>query len=141
MTNVHYGKPLTQYEHMVHCLDQLRQDVHCQADDVSPSPLPPCPSPLTNPPPPNQNLYYVGDINSGHKRQCRDFSKLDAWALDHHACYSFKKPPVAGVLDVEAFANCREGSPYKQAMKEHFGFGDDYVSRFPPNEGPTFQSW
>jgi len=43
LTNVHYGKPLTQYEHMVHCLDQLRQDVHCQADDVSPSPLSPLP--------------------------------------------------------------------------------------------------
>ena len=36
MTSVHNGDPLPvkRYEHVVHCLDQLRQDVHCQADDV-----------------------------------------------------------------------------------------------------------
>ncbi|KAM3073409.1 hypothetical protein ACMFMG_004692 [Clarireedia jacksonii] len=119
LTSVYYGETLEKpvYEHCVHCLDQLRQDTQCSADD---------------------NLWYIGDKSTGQNRQCKDFSKLDEWALERHACYNFERPMKPGPLDVEAFQNCRESSPYLQVMKDHFGYGKDWQGDYPPHEGPTF---
>lgn len=43
-----------------------------------------------------------------------------------------------GPLDVEAFTNCRESSPYLSIMKSHFGYGDEWKGDYPAHEGPTF---
>ncbi|KAH7390088.1 hypothetical protein BKA64DRAFT_645021 [Cadophora sp. MPI-SDFR-AT-0126] len=120
LTSVYNGETLQKpvYEHCVHCLDQLRQDTQCQADD---------------------NLWYVGDKSTGQNRQCKDFSKLDEWALERHACYNFERPMKPGPLDVEAFTNCRESSPYLQVMKDHFGYGENWQGEYPAHEGPTFE--
>ena len=87
-----------------------------------------------------QNLWYIGNKSTGQKRQCKDFSKLDEWALQHHACYNFEKPMKPGQLDVEAFTNCRQSSPYLQTMKDHFGYGENWQGDYPPHEGPTFDT-
>ncbi|KAH7351185.1 hypothetical protein BKA65DRAFT_550150 [Rhexocercosporidium sp. MPI-PUGE-AT-0058] len=121
LTSVYNGETLVKpvYEHCVHCLDQLRQDTECSADD---------------------NLWYVGQKSTGQNRKCKDFSKLDNWALERHACYNFERPMKPGPLDVEAFTNCRDSSPYLQVMKDHFGYGKDWHGDYPAHEGPTFDS-
>ncbi|KAH6708875.1 hypothetical protein BKA61DRAFT_696765 [Leptodontidium sp. MPI-SDFR-AT-0119] len=121
LTSAYNGEDLQKpvYEHCVHCLDQLRQDAECNADD---------------------NLWYIGEKSTGQNRKCKDFSKLDEWALERHACYNFERPMKPGPLDVEAFTNCRDSSPYLPIMKNHFGYGDDWKGDYPAHEGPTFEN-
>ncbi|PVH86413.1 hypothetical protein DL98DRAFT_359204, partial [Cadophora sp. DSE1049] len=119
LTSVYNGETLQKpvYEHCVHCLDQLRQDTQCQADDVSTLQIHYYEQTIDFK---YKNLWYVGEKSTGQNRQCKDFSKLDKWALERHACYNFERPMKPGPLDVEAFTNCRESSPYLQVMKDHF---------------------
>ena len=63
--------------HITHCLDALRDDVICNADDIP---------------------RYTGRRNEqasverpisgiGQARMCKDWSKLKDWAVKHTACY------------------------------------------------------
>ena len=54
-----------------HCYDALRQAIVCRAD----------PTPLYMPP---GDSFYSGD---GQPRQCADWTALEAWTLQHTACY------------------------------------------------------
>ena len=57
--------------HLDHCYDALRQAIVCRAD----------PTPLYMPP---GDSFYSGD---GQPRQCADWTALEAWTLQHTACY------------------------------------------------------
>ena len=61
------------FEHSNHCLDWLRGDVMCRADDTP--------------------LYTTRSMKSengiGQSRQCRDWSRLESWAKRHHSCYRY----------------------------------------------------
>lgn len=82
--------------HMYHCLDALRQDLMCYADDT-PMPIP-------------TDITYIGD---GQVRQCRDWNKLTAWAtaLEQNACYKQLSNYKEVFHSLEKFAFCPEGSP------------------------------
>lgn len=64
-------KPKVSYHYMKHCLDLLRQDIMCNADE---------------------NM----DFTAGHRdnflsgenqpRECRDWNKLHAWFKERSAC-------------------------------------------------------
>lgn len=89
-------------EHVLHCIDALRQDVPCYADD---------------------ELRYTGSQPVGHSgtgqfRQCRSWSKLDAWAQQNTACYRYIQPRNYSLNPLERFQSCAEGSPYAVKAKE-----------------------
>ncbi|KAF1946910.1 hypothetical protein EJ02DRAFT_499741 [Clathrospora elynae] len=98
--------------HIYHCLDGIRQDIMCTADDT------PMPAPIA---------HQAGD---GQIRQCRDWDKLVAWARrpDQHACYDFDDYREA-TNTLELFAFCPPDSPYRefqQAYFEYHGHKDAY---------------
>ena len=98
--------------HIYHCLDGLRQDIMCTADDT------PMPAPVA---------HHLGD---GQVRQCRDWNKLIAWATrpDQHACYDFDDYRES-TNTLELFAFCPRDSPYRsfqEAYFEYHGHKDPY---------------
>ncbi|KAH7072347.1 hypothetical protein FB567DRAFT_554024 [Paraphoma chrysanthemicola] len=98
--------------HIYHCLDGLRQDIMCMADDT------PMPSPSD---------HHVGD---GQIRQCRDWSQMIDWALEpkRNACYKWDDYREA-TNTLELFAHCPPDSPYydfQQAYFEYHGHQDTY---------------
>ncbi|KAF2035186.1 hypothetical protein EK21DRAFT_54826 [Setomelanomma holmii] len=98
--------------HMFHCLDGLRQDIMCMADDT------PMPSPKD---------HTVGD---GQVRRCRNWDQMIDWALEpeRHACYGWDDYREA-TNTLELFAYCPPTSPYyafQQAYFEYHGHKDTY---------------
>jgi hypothetical protein len=88
-----------------------------------------------------QELLYVTpnherQIGDGHVRQCRDFSKLDEWAMEHSACYTFEKLEPPFFVD-QSYANCPKDSPYYQGMVEALGLPEDWEPPHTP-KGPAF---
>ncbi|KAF1995266.1 hypothetical protein P154DRAFT_556871 [Amniculicola lignicola CBS 123094] len=107
--------------HILHCLEGLRQDIICAADDT---------------PMPALDSHGVGD---GQVRQCRDWEKMTKWAtrLDQHACYKFDDYREA-TNTLELFAFCPEGSPYREVVEAYFeyhGHKDAYEVKAGDGEG------
>jgi hypothetical protein len=68
--------------------------------------------------------------------RCRDFSKLDDWARDHHSCfkYTYVKddlPPT----EMHQCRNCPEKSEYTPQVRNYFGYDDDWIPEFGVNHG------
>jgi len=112
-----------EYEHLLHCLDSLRGDLECTADD---------------------HLFYINDKNDpptgeGQIVQCKDFAKLDEWAMEHHACYKYNEAgdarPASEILQ---WRNCPGDSKYASKMREYFGYDEDWVPDFPSNHNREF---
>ena len=84
------------FGHIMHCLDSLRQDILCQADDTP---------------------RFTGTIPSrsgvGQNRVCRDWDKLAAWAKRHTACH--RHIHFSDTV-LERFQFCPEGSPYGHSV-------------------------
>ncbi|KAI1144997.1 hypothetical protein F4825DRAFT_475089 [Nemania diffusa] len=76
--------------HAIHCLDQLRQDVICQADDTPRYAW-------TNPPGTGFNQV----------RMCKDWKKLEQWAFEHTACFK-NTDGISGPI-IERFKSCPDG--------------------------------
>lgn len=91
--------------HFYHCLDTLRQDLMCLADDT---PMP--------------TINAVHQIGNGQVRQCRDWEKLIAWTQEpeRHACYrmldDYRKVPHS----LEQFAFCDRNSRYFPVAEKYF---------------------
>ena len=66
-------KQSRRWEHVIHCVDQLRQEALCNADDTP--------------------RYSTSDDNPvsglGQTRMCRNWEKLEAWARTYNACYRY----------------------------------------------------
>ncbi|RAK77476.1 uncharacterized protein BO72DRAFT_496141 [Aspergillus fijiensis CBS 313.89] len=62
------------FSHVLHCLDQLRQDVICNADDTPRYAGHPRPG---DPP----------GTGAGQVRLCRDWAQLERWARERTACF------------------------------------------------------
>jgi hypothetical protein len=77
--------------HALHCLDQLRQDVVCNADDT------PRYAGFQNPP----------GTGAGQVRMCRDWGELEKRALEHTAC--FKHQDEVPRPMTERFKSCPDG--------------------------------
>jgi len=109
-------------EHLVHCIDALRQDVVCIADD---------------------NLRWNDGTSlkadgEGQIRQCKDFSKLEEWALAPERNSCFRRELVEDNLDYyQHFRQCPPDSPFFDKMRQHFGYDDDWQIDYNLT-GPTF---
>ncbi|KAI1196273.1 hypothetical protein F5X97DRAFT_344942 [Nemania serpens] len=76
--------------HALHCLDQLRQDVICHADDT-----------------PRYAWTQPPGTGFNQVRMCRDWSKLEKWATEHTACFK-NTDGIAGPI-IERFKSCPDG--------------------------------
>lgn len=106
--------PIISAEHVYHCLDTLRQDVTCLADDT--------PMPTVN------ALHQIGN---GQVRQCRDLMKLVAWTQEpeRHACYRMLDDYRRVPHSLEQFAYCAKDSRYFSVAEKYFkqhGHKDPY---------------
>jgi hypothetical protein len=93
-------------EHITHCLDSLRKEIICTADDT--------PRWTSSAP----EAYLESGV--GQQRQCRDFSKLEAWAKDHHSCYNRIDERHQCINQIERYKFCPKGSPYENKMRQFF---------------------
>jgi len=93
------------FEHQLHCVDALRQEVICNADDTP---------------------RYTGSqphksSGLGQVRQCRNWNDLEAWAADNTACYRYINYTQPEFDSLERYKFCPEGSPYSAKIHEIFG--------------------
>jgi hypothetical protein len=103
---VDQGTPTDQpASHMLHCLDALRQDVQCYADDT----------------PRYTGFQEPGRSGTHQIRKCRDWNQMETWAQQHTACWRYM-PELEreGRSILEEFRYCPEGSPYKETMERYF---------------------
>ncbi|CCD52292.1 hypothetical protein BofuT4_P080870.1 [Botrytis cinerea T4] len=102
-----YRKDIPQtrsHHHIIHCLDALRRDVICNADDIPR---------FTTPDP-------VPETGHGQLRQCRNWDKLNDWAKEHNACYRYIHEQSGNFPEIERFVWCPEGSPYRKEVDKYF---------------------
>ncbi|KAF7873929.1 hypothetical protein EAF04_002601 [Stromatinia cepivora] len=91
--------PSKSYEHIVHCLNVLREEIMCNADDTP---------------------RYTGPLNAqlgskhpysgiGQTKMCNDWGKLESFALEHSACYKPINKSTPGFPTVERYKFCPDG--------------------------------
>ncbi|CAI7590142.1 unnamed protein product [Penicillium glandicola] len=83
------------WPHIMHCLDALRRQIICDADDT--------------PRATERRVEVVSGV--GQHRLCRDWGALETWAKAHTACYKRPENPVDEV-GLKRFMHCPEGSGY-----------------------------
>ena len=107
-------EPPIRWEHYQHCLDSLRQDIMCRADDT---PMP---------------GIVGGHLGDGQILLCRDWDKLIAWtqAQPRQACYRTLDDYKTVYHPLERHAFCPKDSPYYDVQNAYFkkwGHVDPYV--------------
>ncbi|CAG8979097.1 hypothetical protein HYALB_00000228 [Hymenoscyphus albidus] len=79
--------------HNLHCIESLRQDTLCHADDT-----------------PRYSGYSKKEVSGVMQmRICRSWDKLEAWARTHTACYRDIGREVKGFPQIEKYKFCPEG--------------------------------
>lgn len=78
----------------------------------------------------NSTVSEIG-INQG--RQCRDWSKLEAWAETKDSCYRYGDFVHEDKIPDQRFRfqYCSDDSPYLPKVRDYFGKGEDW---FPLHE-------
>jgi len=98
--------------HIAHCLDSLRDQILCDADDT-----------------PRFTRYRTDDghlTGQEQTRQCRDWSKLESFAKQNNACYRYGDPTWDKKSQYERFMFCPTDSPYLPVVREFFGKDNDW---------------
>ncbi|KKY37956.1 hypothetical protein UCDDA912_g02043 [Diaporthe ampelina] len=96
--------------HITHCLDSLRGDILCQADDT----------------PRYTTITKSPESAVGQLRQCRDWGALERWAEERTSCYHYISHEADFINQFERFKYCPKDSPYWPALREHFGKPDGW---------------
>jgi hypothetical protein len=103
-----HGKPQSRlWGHVIHCVDALRQEVLCNADDTP--------------------RYSTSDDNPesgrGQVRMCRNWGNLERWTKQYNACYRYvnQTETIADLPNIERFIYCPRGSPYILKVEKYFG--------------------
>jgi len=112
----------TPFPHIMHCLDNLRQDIICAADDS--------PRYLTN------NGSHSGE---SQVRFCRDFSKLNDWAKERDACFRQQHDLADVMAPIDKFKYCKteeNKEKYLDQVRGYFDLPSDW--QFPE---PAVPSW
>ncbi|KAI9866711.1 MAG: hypothetical protein M1830_005898, partial [Pleopsidium flavum] len=113
--DVHLGRPPTRdVSHGMHCLDHLRKDTMCNADDYL----------LSTPP-----GVYGRDGPRGQARQCRDWDAFVDWSKGFSSCYRHITDDEVyyhkHYRAIDRYSICPENSPYFQKaqayLKTHRG--------------------
>ena len=84
------------WEHISHCMDALRRQILCDADDT----------------PRATERLQEAISGLGQYRRCRDWEALESWAKNHTACYRRPDKPVQGMPNIEKYKFCPEDSEY-----------------------------
>lgn len=109
-------------EHVLHCLDNLRVDIQCSADDT----------PRFIPPTTTESTAKTG---VGQIRQCRDWSKLNSWAKKHDACFKYNQFLYQELSNnkvyPQAWQFCDKDSEYLPIVQKYFHKGSDWVAPSP----------
>ncbi|KAF2233662.1 hypothetical protein EV356DRAFT_468244 [Viridothelium virens] len=93
------------WPHITHCVDALRQDIMCNADDT-----------------PRYSTQSKGKATGiGQYRRCRNWAKLEAWTKQHSSCFKFINETDDDLNNLERFKYCPPGSPYTEKVKQYFG--------------------
>jgi len=108
------GKPQTYpFLHVMHCLDALRVEIICNADDTP------------------RYTTTDHDTVSGidQERKCRDWGKLERWALEHDACYHYFNHSSNNIVDQrQRYLFCQPDSPYTGKVEKYLELlGQDAV--------------
>ena len=108
--DAHHGRPLSRdIGHAMHCVDHMRKDIMCDADDF-PLPSPPSRHELPGP--------------RGQTKVCKNWDVLLGWARERNACYQHITDDEDGFAlehhEIERYQNCPPGSPYYEIMKSYF---------------------
>ena len=97
------------HAHIVHCLDTLRAEVMCTADDT----------PLYLP------LNGAGvRPGEGQNRICRDWDELQNWVDNHDPCF---KDVDSDTSILEKMKYCHKDSPYLPTIRNYFGFDESWT--------------
>ncbi|KAM3084560.1 hypothetical protein ACMFMG_001338 [Clarireedia jacksonii] len=107
--------PIIASHHIHHCLDTLRQDIMCTANDT------PMPTRL------QENV--IGD---GQVMMCRDFDKMIKWTQEpeRQSCYKRLTDYFPLAHKLERFAFCPQDSKYYSVVESYFkkwGHKDPFV--------------
>lgn len=113
------------YSHILHCLDSLRVETMCAADET-----------LRYVPLNSVHGFRPGD---GQQRKCRDWNKLQEFAEAHSPCYRYLQPGNTTFSNLERFKFCPEDSGYLPKIRKYFGYGTDWAPEAP--EGPRELEW
>jgi len=91
--------------HIYHCLDALRQDIMCRADDT---PMP--------------TILKPDQVGNGQVMMCRNFDKLVQWTQEpeHQSCYNRLTDYLPLSHKLERFAFCPKDSKYFPVMDKYF---------------------
>ena len=92
------------FPHVIHCLDALRQDVLCSADDT----------------PRYTVMKKETPTGGGQYRQCRDWEELQKWVGEHTACWKYVNSTDPEMDQLERFKYCPEGSEYLEKARERY---------------------
>ena len=85
----------THFSHVGHCLDAIRQDIVCNADDT----------------PRFTGLSNKLTSGLGQTRLCKDWGKLEEWAKEHSACYRYDAgADYTNGIELELFKHCPDDS-------------------------------
>ncbi|CAD6439081.1 dbc402df-af12-49a9-a52a-f963f9be615c [Sclerotinia trifoliorum] len=89
-------------EHAVHCLDVLRSEVMCTADDT----------------PLSFRFQEVVQAERAPKRKCRDWNKLVEYTTAHSACFRRYSPNDPRYSTLDEYLFCPPDSPYKALVED-----------------------
>jgi hypothetical protein len=105
-------------EHVLHCLDNLRADLMCSADDT----------PRYVPVHATESTAKTG---VGQVRQCRDWDQLTSWAKNHSACFNYNEFERKELEEVKtwpsAWSYCGKDSQYLQQVQKFYRKGAGWV--------------
>ena len=103
----------------MHCIDHMRKDAMCNADDFL----------LPSPP------YRQGNPGPrGQSRICKNWDALVDWAKERDACYQHITDDEEGFArdrhEIERYMNCPPDSPYAQKMQSYLESkgGEEWLS-------------
>ena len=91
------------FPHVLHCLDEIRQDIICHADAT----------------PRYTTADAVPETGVGQLHQCASWGALEAFADANSACFRFINQTDA-IDTLERFRFCPEESPYKEQVDKNF---------------------
>lgn len=108
------------WHHILHCLDTLRQNILCEADDT-----------------PLYNTQMEGkQAGPDEVRHCRSWDEMEAWAVRHSGCFGYVNETADESGGLDYYKYCPEGSRFLPAVREYFGLPDDWfevpVEQVPP---------
>ena len=105
MLELRDGRPLGfTFTHSMHCLESLRENTICFADDT----------------PRYTAEQHPGKSGYHQRRQCRDWGKLEAYAEAHTSCWRDINP-TEDIDSLLRYRYCPPGSPYNDQIHAIFG--------------------